>query len=243
MKRLTYLAAPYSVTAARPAGLSNEAWTDYCKWLRAARTQLINQAAAALMRKGELIFSPISHSHAIAEDCDLPTNFEFWREFDHAMLEVCGKLIVLKLEGWCESLGVNAEIDMAHSLKLPIVYMTWEEAVADKRSFAMPESFTITDGTYSATVREVAAEIIDNTCHYSIDMILPCPKCGVRHVDAPEPENGWTNPPHKSHLCAACGCVWRPADVWTNGVTAIKTRGEKDTWPKLSSMPDSSNPQ
>src|SRR5690606_32607345 len=39
---------------------------------------------------------------------------------------------------------------------------------------------------------------------------------------------GWTNPPHRSHLCAGCGFTWRPADVPTNGVAAIKTRGRDD---------------
>jgi len=65
-----------------------------------------------------------------------------------------------------------------------------------------------------------------------IDMILHCPVCGTQHIDAPEPDNGWTNPPHKSHLCHSCKTVWRPADVPTNGVKEIKTRGEADTWPK-----------
>ncbi|NTZ82245.1 hypothetical protein FCJ61_04225 [Burkholderia metallica] len=82
----------------------------------------------------------------------------------------------------------------------------------------------------------------------SIDMLLFCPKCGVQHVDAPETEPGrlissgpnagravapkttWSNPPHRSHLCAKCGCIWRPADVPTNGVAAIETRGKADTW-------------
>ncbi|HJS82373.1 MAG TPA: hypothetical protein VJ742_06005, partial [Nitrososphaera sp.] len=63
-----------------------------------------------------------------------------------------------------------------------------------------------------------------------IDMILPCPNCGKLHVDAPEPENGWDNPSHKSHLCHGCGTIFRPADVPTNGVAAIKTRGDADTW-------------
>ncbi len=62
-----------------------------------------------------------------------------------------------------------------------------------------------------------------------LDVVLPCPRCGLVHVDAPEPATGWTNPPHKSHLCHGCGLVWRPADVPTNGVAAAKTRGEKDT--------------
>jgi hypothetical protein len=62
-----------------------------------------------------------------------------------------------------------------------------------------------------------------------IDVVLHCPRCGLLHVDAPEPASGWTNPPHKSHLCHDCGLVWRPADVPTNGVEAVATRGEKDT--------------
>jgi hypothetical protein len=64
-----------------------------------------------------------------------------------------------------------------------------------------------------------------------IPTILHCPRCHARHVDAPEPENGWTNPPHKSHLCRNCGIVWRPANVPTYGVARIESRGERDTWP------------
>ncbi|CAJ6699597.1 Uncharacterised protein [Burkholderia pseudomallei] len=72
-----------------------------------------------------------------------------------------------------------------------------------------------------------------------IDMLLFCPKCGVQHVDAPEKASeghpvlyadAWTNSPHRSHLCHACGTIWRPADVPTNGVAAIQTRGKADTW-------------
>src|SRR5205814_9973995 len=43
-------------------------------------------------------------------------------------------------------------------------------------------------------------------------------------------ERGWLNPPHKSHLCAACGTIWRPADVETEGVAAIQSKGQHDTW-------------
>lgn len=39
----------------------------------------------------------------------------------------------------------------------------------------------------------------------------------------------WSNPPHRSHKCAYCGCIWRPADVVTTGVAEIKTKGKADT--------------
>jgi Zn-finger nucleic acid-binding protein len=73
-----------------------------------------------------------------------------------------------------------------------------------------------------------------------IDMVLFCPKCHAQHIDRDEAKGmlafdvaaygePWRNPPHRSHLCHDCGFVWRPADVPTNGVRAIKTRGKRDS--------------
>jgi hypothetical protein len=70
-----------------------------------------------------------------------------------------------------------------------------------------------------------------------INMVLHCPVCGAQHIDAPSDDayDGnsptWTNPPHRSHLCANCGHIWRPADVATNGVRAVQTRGKNDSPP------------
>ena len=61
-----------------------------------------------------------------------------------------------------------------------------------------------------------------------VNMLLWCPKCHAQHID--EPSEDWDNPPHRSHLCHDCGCIWRPADVTTNGVAEIKTAGDADTW-------------
>jgi len=63
-----------------------------------------------------------------------------------------------------------------------------------------------------------------------IDMVLHCPACGMQHVDAPDERTpGWVNEPHRSHLCHDCGHVWRPSDVPTNGVAAVKTKGKADS--------------
>jgi hypothetical protein len=92
-----------------------------------------------------------------------------------------------------------------------------------------------------------------------IDMVLYCPACGMQHVDAPSMEaqalrewgvtcapdseqpyglrwsDGvsrpypWNNRPHRSHLCEGCGHIWRPADVATNGVQEVKTKGKADS--------------
>lgn len=65
---------------------------------------------------------------------------------------------------------------------------------------------------------------------FAIPIILHCPTCGEQHIDAPNAAAGWTNPPHRSHLCDACGEIWRPADIYTEGVATIQTRGLADTW-------------
>lgn len=63
-----------------------------------------------------------------------------------------------------------------------------------------------------------------------VDMVLHCPACGMQHVDAPDERTpGWVNESHRSHLCHGCGHIWRPADVPTNGVAAIKTKGKADS--------------
>ena len=68
----------------------------------------------------------------------------------------------------------------------------------------------------------------------AIPMVLHCPECGTQHIDEPDPEKGWDNPPHRSHLCQKCSCIWRPADVATDGVLCVRTEGSADTWDPLS---------
>lgn len=124
---LVYLAQPYSHTDAT---------------IRTARFEAGMHAAAVLMREGMLVFSPIAHSHPIAEKHDLPGDFAFWQAFDEAVIAGCSELLVLMLDGWRESVGVRAEIEIALHRGLPIrmlrplgdgeyrfeVYADWIEA-------------------------------------------------------------------------------------------------------------------
>ncbi|WP_180541405.1 hypothetical protein [Nevskia soli] len=103
----------------------------------------------------------------------------------------------------------------------------------------------------AARIAELESQITTLTGERAepISMVLYCPNCGAQHIDAPESEPGriissgpgagraiapkvtWANPPHRSHLCHACRCIWRPADVPTIGVECTKTEGKADTWP------------
>lgn len=84
--------------------------------------------------------------------------------------------------------------------------------------------------SFAATLRAAIAAVPAQVATPPIDMILLCPSCGDQHIDSASPPD-WTNPPHRSHRCWKCGHVWRPADVATNGVVAITTKGKEDDEP------------
>lgn len=113
----------------------------------------------------------------------------------------------------------------------------------------VPDTFA--DSARLAFVHALKERAPASAADVPIDMILHCPACGMQHIDAPKsctlhdchlygkcfaeyhgkPDrcDRWTNPPHRSHLCHGCGHIWRPADVPTNGVAAIKTKGKADS--------------
>ena len=104
---MIYLATPY---------------THPDRAVRLARFRAVNKAASLLMQQGHYVFSPISHSHPIAEEGGLPTSWEFWEKYDIEVLKMCSQVIVLMIDGWKESKGVDAEIEIAKSLGIGIVY-------------------------------------------------------------------------------------------------------------------------
>ena len=110
---LTYLAVPYSHSD---------------RYVRVARWIAANQTAAKLMAVGQYIFSPISHTHPIAEASNgaLPVGWDYWEKFDRQYLSFCKKIIVLRIPGWEESKGVQAEIKIGTEMGIPVEYMDWD---------------------------------------------------------------------------------------------------------------------
>lgn len=103
-----YLASPYSHKSEE---------------VKHKRFLIINKYAAKLMREGNIVFSPISHSHPIAIDHKLPGDWEYWQKSCEAFVSVCKSMVVLKLDGWEVSTGVQAEIKLAQELNIPITYI------------------------------------------------------------------------------------------------------------------------
>jgi hypothetical protein len=102
---LVYMASPYS----HPDPSVMEArFTSACR------------EAARFMRKGVLLFSPIAHTHPIAQ-FDLPKDWTFWARYDRFILEKCCGVLVLMLDGWEQSKGVAGELLIAAELGLPVL--------------------------------------------------------------------------------------------------------------------------
>jgi nucleoside 2-deoxyribosyltransferase len=98
-----YLAVPYS--------------QDKERGLRAAC-----KGAARLMTEGNIVFSPISHSHGI--DAFLGgAPWEMWRKTDLFLLEACDQVTVIMLPGWEKSTGVTAEIMHAREKGIPVHFL------------------------------------------------------------------------------------------------------------------------
>lgn len=112
-----YLASPYSVV--------NPISRQQASVLRASRYRRVCKKAAQLMKKGELVFCPIAHSHPI-EVIGMPGELQsgdFWLRQDFAILEKASKLVVYQMDGWDKSSGVAREIAFAEEKGIPVTYL------------------------------------------------------------------------------------------------------------------------
>ena len=89
--------------------------------LREQRFEGACYAAAELLREGYHVFSPIAHTHLIAK-FGLPTNWSFWERYCREQIVRCDEIVVLKLDGWESSVGVQAEIQIAKEQEKQIYY-------------------------------------------------------------------------------------------------------------------------
>ena len=109
---LIYLASPYSHPDAD---------------VRRDRFERVCVAAGLLLENGHLVYSPIAHSHSIAELSYMATGWVDWSRLDAEMLRRCDRVIVLMIDGWEESKGIMAEVALAEQMGMRVTYMTPDE--------------------------------------------------------------------------------------------------------------------
>lgn len=85
-----------------------------------------------LMQQHIYAVSPIVHNTTLVDDwqSELDTNWDFWIDYDFAMLASCRSMLVLTIDGWKESVGVTAEIAYAKKLGKTIKYVNIEGEIS-----------------------------------------------------------------------------------------------------------------
>ena len=103
--KILYLASPYSH--------ENEL-------IRQRRYHLACRTAAKLMKADIAVFSPLANTIPAVEFGGLELSHHGFLRLDLPMLRRCDELLVLYLDGWQESIGVQQELGEAILLQKPI---------------------------------------------------------------------------------------------------------------------------
>jgi hypothetical protein len=89
------------------------------------RFRQAGRAVVQLLNEGVNVYSPIVHCHQLAHDFNMPKDFDFWQAYNFSMLEPASMLMILKLDGWKESKGLDGEIGFAMRHGIPVEFMDW----------------------------------------------------------------------------------------------------------------------
>jgi len=85
-----------------------------------------NRATVAILNEGYNVFSPITHSHPLAQ-LGTPGTWEFWSKIDYQFLDWADEVWVLipdeGIKKVMDSTGVNAEMHYAQASDMPIRYV------------------------------------------------------------------------------------------------------------------------
>jgi hypothetical protein len=131
-RAIIYLACPY---------------TDKNPKICLRRFELATAAAATLVKRGLVVFSPITMTHPIdvALSGDNTLGSDFWVKFDEAFMEICSEMIILKAEGWKESSGIQREIEFFRKAGKPVSFM--QESDIDPLCLSKPRDVTQVSGS------------------------------------------------------------------------------------------------
>lgn len=175
MKKLIYLASPYS--SEDPGVILS-------------RVKAVQGATAKLIEQGNLIFSPIVHSHPIADLVSFsPINTQGqgadgmsgWMDYDRAMIDKADEVWVLCLPGWMASRGVAAEIEHARKTGTPLKLIDYPSLIGS--GSPEPEKAPGAGNFYSPQSTGKAPIFLGKETHTSY--ANKCPDCAVG-IPAPQ---------------------------------------------------------
>lgn len=87
--------------------------------------RIVSKLAAELNSQGIVAVSPITYGHTLLNFKDMPTDWQFWKEFCLTFLEKSSEVIVYKMPGWENSIGIKEEIEFAKSRNIPVKYLEY----------------------------------------------------------------------------------------------------------------------
>ena len=115
--------------------MSNEFWylaTPYSKWPHGIHDAFCEaaKAAAEMLKRGHIVYSPIAHTHPIATHGGIdPLDHSIWLPFDGAMMAAAAGLYVVQMPGWDQSKGIAHEIAVFEAAGKPVHYVTWPDLI------------------------------------------------------------------------------------------------------------------
>ncbi len=104
------------------------------------RARVAAHACGTLLRRGIHAWSPIVHNHALVRDFSftLEERRSLMLPFDFTLLRKARGMIVLTIDGWKESYGVGAEIELCSRENIPVVYVNPDELDKLGAEIALP---------------------------------------------------------------------------------------------------------
>lgn len=87
------------------------------------RYHIVAAMTTDLLKRGVHTYSPIVHNHHLAVNGDLPRDFDFWMDYDCAMLSKADAIIVAQIDGWQQSRGVAYEMEFARTNNIKLTFM------------------------------------------------------------------------------------------------------------------------
>jgi hypothetical protein len=111
VRRIIYLACPYTHPDSK---------------VREQRFHAATTAAAVLITRGYIVYSPITMTHPIDVALAGVTETlgsDYWVSFDEAFMDACSEMVILKIEGWESSNGIRREMEYFQKRGKPVSFM------------------------------------------------------------------------------------------------------------------------